>query len=378
MFYRSIIIVLILSSFGIGFFPYQASILRILGIIYLISLKGISYKNIKAIALTSSLAVLHYLVFRQNSIIPFYLTVVFVILLRKVIIEDVFRAHFIQVATVLSILTIFSALLGLSALSVTTLNVDTSVYRRIGFFLYTHLPAHVLGYEYYRPVLCFYEPGSYQIIFALALFWNLYFQGLGSAKSILLLFGLLANFSTAGLISLALLFAFHYYRARSLSSIFLGLVLALPIYNLVSENIKDKFLGDNSESSIARIVDFNNGLYIIKKRPILGHGILEPKEYSRINTKKFYQKYFAGDDYTQNTLYGRGNSVGVLNVVISFGLLGLLLLGYLFFRYSERNFFWKLIIGIYSISQPLILTPLVLLIITAGHTKLSRLHSLKR
>ena len=61
MFYRIISLILIISSFGISFFPVQPSVLRLLGFLILLLHDGITKREVKIIAIITMILSLYYL-----------------------------------------------------------------------------------------------------------------------------------------------------------------------------------------------------------------------------------------------------------------------------------------------------------------------------
>ena len=269
MFYRIISLILIISSFGISFFPVQPSVLRLLGFLILLLHGGITKREVKIIAIITMILSLYYLNSFNVGLITFYVTLIFSVLFFKYLKNEKFISEFIKVTYFFAKIILLLSLISIIINNFQTITFHTSTYRSIGPLLYTYLPSSVLGFNYHRPVFLFYEPGSYQIIFGISLYLEAIKGRFLKKKYLIFSLALICSFSSAGLISL--LFLTLYFGVKQFNLNLKGVITILVLfafYPLYIDNFNDKLDGQNSQSSIARVADIYNGYYLFVKKTI--------------------------------------------------------------------------------------------------------------
>lgn len=371
MFYKIISLILIISSFGITFFPFQSSLLRILGFLILLFYGGIKKNELKIIISITIILSIYYLNCFQVGIITFYVTLIFSVLFFKYLKNKKFIYEFIKVTYFFAKLILLVSFISIVINNFQTITVNSSTYNSIGPLLYTYLPTSVLGFDYYRPVLLFYEPGAIQIIFAISLYFEAIKGRFLKKKYLIFSLALICLMSSTGLISLLFLTLFFGVKQFNLNLKGVILILSLfSFYPLFISNFNDKLDGQNSQSSLARFADFYNGYYLFEKKPFFGHGILTNEDYSNLIPDKFYLEFFIKDSKTQNSLKYRGNSVGIVNILYSFGMFGLFIFLIFYLFLIKQNNALKFLTLIFLSSQPLIFTPFIIVFLYSQTIKI--------
>lgn len=371
MFYRIISIILIISSFGISFFPAQHSVLRLLGFLILLFHGNISKREVKIIAIITMILSFYYLNSFGVGLITFYLTLIFSVLFFKYLKDEKFISEFIKVTYFFAKIIVLISLISIIINNFQNITFYMGTYKSIGPLLYSNLPSRVLGFNYHRPVFLFYEPGSYQIIFAISLYFEAIKGRFLKKKYLIFSLALICTLSSAGLISLLFLTLYFGVKQFNLNSNGIIVIFTLfAFYPLYIDNFNDKFDGLNSQSSLARIVDFYNGYYLFEKKPVFGHGIISNEDYSNMVSDEFYLEFYPTDYYTQSSLIYRGNSVGIINLLFSFGLFGIsiFLISYLFL--IKKNLALKFLMLIFLSTQPLIFTPFIIVFLYSQTIKI--------
>ena len=361
MFYRLICFWLIISSFGIIFFPGQSSFLRLSGFLFLVYRDGIVKRELRIIALTTIILLAYYLTYFQLGIISFYITLIFSVLCCKYLRHEMFISEFIKVTYIFAKLILLLAVISILINSFQTIALNTSTYSAIGPFLYTYLPSTVLNFNYHRPVLFFQEPGSLQIFFIISLYYEGSKGRFFGKKYLIFSAAVIAGYSSVGMLSLVFITVYFALKQDRLG--YRGLIMIFPLlmsYPLFIDNYDDKFNGENSQSSVARIVDIYNGYDLFLEKPFFGHGLITMEEYAQLIGKEYYLEFFPTDRITQESIRSRGNSVGILNILFSFGLLGLLVFIIPFLFLMKQNFMLKVVMLMFLFSQPVIFTPFVI------------------
>ncbi len=217
----------------------------------------------------------------------------------------------------------------------------------------------------------FWEPGVFQLVANLYLFYCIYFKR--STKEIVFaLISVVSAFSTTGfyiLIINLVYFLFvqkHFVRINILNILILiaGIVFLNP---LIKANTDEKMSSENT-SNLVRLRDLQIGFELIKERPIIGHGLfnsqylLEKGYTRRIEQNLFYDSY---TDLNGNMSGGYTN--GILGFFGAFGIP----IGLIFFFYYFRNrlvdgsfldkFIFSLIPLVTMFSEPITLTSLFML-----------------
>lgn len=218
----------------------------------------------------------------------------------------------------------------------------------------------------------FWEPGVYQIIANLFLFFTIKLKQ-SNFKILIAIGAVIISFSSMGF-AVLLLNALYYFsinakmRVRNVVLFFLGFIFIIALSPLLLSNILNKVSGDNT-SGIARLRDIMVGIELIKERPILGHGKFDSKEYL---LKKNYvldieAELFSPEYIEISGSVSGGLTNGVLALLAWYGLpLGLILYYYYFKQKivsgrGYEKFLFAFIPFLSFMSEPLTFTAFFLL-----------------
>ncbi|WP_343331427.1 O-antigen ligase family protein [Draconibacterium aestuarii] len=209
----------------------------------------------------------------------------------------------------------------------------------------------------------FWEPGVFQLIANLYLFFTIKFHK-KLLETMMAGLAVLTSFSTIGLIILILNFLYflyikikeHKFRIHLVAPIVIAFILIFP---LIKGNALQKMDGHNT-SGLIRYRDFLIGIELIKERPLAGHGYITS---NYLNSKTYVtniQHDLFTDEFISTSGYmGGGYTNGLLSLFILYGIpLGILILFSLFkntFIGSstiERIIFF-LIVTLSLISEPI-------------------------
>jgi len=198
------------------------------------------------------------------------------------------------------------------------------------FYLLTIHYDKLYGIFNYRNGGIYWEPGMYQIYLNLAIIYFLYEKNLSSKKRILILTYLVVSVISTGSITgyflcVAIFILYTFFNNKSLvTKILLG---TLAIVSLV---VVLPYLGNMYEVKLTtasydhRSSDLNFGFRFFLTNPITGYG---PNSDAYYNA---YLMYFGSS---------RGNTNGLVSILIDFGLIGAIIYTYLFIAFI--SFFSK-------------------------------------
>lgn len=183
----------------------------------------------------------------------------------------------------------------------------------------------VYGFLGYRNCGIYWEPGLYQIYLNFALIYFLYYKdAFIKAKWLVvayLLFSIYTTGSTTGLFLAALIVGFYVFTNKQMKTsvkliIIAGIILVGGeiIYSYLMENLTTKM---DSKSYVMRADDLTFGYELFMSNPFLGYGI----------ANDIYSLKYAAE-------YGleRGDSNGLMNLLIGFGAVGF----FVYFYYLQR------------------------------------------
>lgn len=214
----------------------------------------------------------------------------------------------------------------------------------------------------------FWEPGMYQIYLNFAIIYLLYSgtEWHKKLKKYLIAYLVIAigtTYSTSGYVLCAALIVYYIlaYRKVNLKKIvliILGVILAIYAAPLILNNINNKLSVGNSFNY--RYNDIYIGVKLILKHPIWGYGI---------NSDMYYQYH------SISTGVLRGNSNGIMNILIYFGFIGLPIYFYCFTKTinifkdvlskESRGAIWIWLI-VSVCSEPIVLHPFIFFFIGLG------------
>jgi len=195
------------------------------------------------------------------------------------------------------------------------------------FYLGKVSPNPIYGLFGYRNYGIYWEPGLYQAYLNFLLIFLLYdkelFQGRRIPRYITIafcVFLILTTGSTTGYVLCTInmiLFLFRNRELPVLKILFIGMavVVSLFVFEVLSEMITNKMTMGNSYKM--RLTDMIKGFEVFKTKPILGYGIANDA----------YAQYTQGEFDSL-----RGNTNGLVSVLINFGIVGFLCYAYCFSR----------------------------------------------
>lgn len=248
---------------------------------------------------------------------------------------------------------------------------DRTFYRRyLGFFYAAGIYLRELpiwGIRVFRLQSFFWEPGVYAVYLIYALY---YFVFKKKEKRVLeivcLLLSIILTFSTTGICVGLALFVVYFVRNFPVNKCYrkflyfpLGIFSLFIIYKVWIAK-KTNSSGSISGSYSLRVSDIVEGIKLIAKRPIFGWG---------------YKNYLVFEN-AQNL--GRGSSNGLITLGYTMGLVGLFIVLFPFvanvFRSKKKVFFeefvFLLVFVFTNMTEPLILNPFMLFLISYQYSKL--------
>lgn len=214
----------------------------------------------------------------------------------------------------------------------------------------------------------FWEPGVYQLVANLFLFFAIKFKK-GLLTICLGVLAVVVSFSTLGFV--VLVFNAIYFllsrvslKVKNVFSFFvLGVVLVFLVGPVLVANVSEK-VSDTNSSSLARLRDLMIGFALIQEKPVLGHGKFETdylieKDYvSRIESQVFSSEYLD----IHETMSG-GLTNGFFSLFAWYGLPVGVFLFYSFFKqkivrgFTFEKIVFVLIPFVSFFSEPITYTP---------------------
>lgn len=200
-----------------------------------------------------------------------------------------------------------------------SINIDS--HKSFGYIFYV---SNGTFFNLFRNTGFFWEPGVFQLIANLFLFYCIKFN----KKYYMLIIGtfaVISSFSTTGLALLSLNFIYYFYinykhLRKSFSSILIAPLIITLFIPVLNANLSDKINEENT-SGLVRLRDFQIGIELIMERPIIGHGLfnaeyLSTKQYvNKIEDNLFYTTYI-----DLNGEMSGGFTNGFLGFISAFGI----------------------------------------------------------
>ena len=227
----------------------------------------------------------------------------------------------------------------------------------------------ILGFNFTRNQGLFWEPGVLQFYLNLLLIFQLYIVKSKKISKFLTIFALITTYSTtAYIIMIVVMFSALVERVRKkpVSLIPILLISIGVFYPLFKSNVETKFQGDRQNSSMVRLYDFIQQLFVIKSNFFTGVG-LDDIRYQVIRAKfgmsQYYQSILGYNDLE------RGSSNSILFLVAAMGVpLG----GMWIYAYIKQGFILQkkglvtflLLVGV--MVEPLLLKPFFVTFIMSG------------
>lgn len=222
----------------------------------------------------------------------------------------------------------------------------------------------------------FWEPGILQFYMNI-LFYISIFIIPNKKYAVIAAFLIFSAYSTVGILIFIFQFLFFFFANNQIKRVYK--ILFLPIFTIIMFLLINLFIFDlsskiairsDNRSSLrysARIYDLYTGYNLVKNFPFLGIG-LDLDQY--LNKQKRY-----GYIYTElraNEEYGRGGTNSIIKILYQFGFI---MSGFIFyFLFNQKIFKNKyilffLILFITLLSEPIFMTPFIILILYSGVSK---------
>lgn len=231
------------------------------------------------------------------------------------------------------------------------------------FYLCTYYTESIsiLGYRY---ACIFWEPGIYQIYLNLCIIYYLYKSDVKKNIPILVFLAamIVTTYSTTGLALMASIFAFYFMQYKKVDNkkmifilgLIVGAILFLPF---VFQNYINKV---TTLSYSYRTSDITIGLEFFQKNPLFGIG-LNNDSYNRLFENRF-------------GVY-RGNSNGIINILIFLGLTGMILYVFILKKITsfmksisgdESKIIYLIFLLVSFLTEPITFLPIVFLLFGFG------------
>lgn len=241
------------------------------------------------------------------------------------------------------------------------------------FYLFGMSENPFFGFMGYRNSGMYWEPGMYMVYLNLVLLYYLFNKTIIRRRRLIVIsicgFSILTTGSVTGYALALIILATYSFFASTNNNKYVKLITILGFISVfialiptLSSLLETKMATDRSESSFTmRMADMFLGFKLFTEKPILGYGIVNDM-YS-IYTKSEFSSI-------------RGNSNGLINILINMGLVGFVFYSYCVTKFSKRLSYYlsnKAIlfltiiwIVISSLNEPLTMHPFVFFILGIG------------
>ena len=256
---------------------------------------------------------------------------------------------------------------------------DKDVYKTF-FHIFYYMPeksvASILNFEFCRNQGLFWEPGILQIYLNMLFFLEAFI--FKKSKLILVLASILivTTYSTTGLI-LLLFQSFFYFRSYLKNQKILALILVIlliPIYLVLSTNVKEKISGEREASFQKRMFDLTQPFFIALDYPLTGIGL------DLVQFQKKRQEFYISSNRLQsiNSSLGvqakfetteKGSSNSIMFLLACTGFPTTIILLFMFYKQKiikSKTNIWLILLTLSVISEPLLLRPFFFLFIISG------------
>ncbi len=256
---------------------------------------------------------------------------------------------------------------------------DKDIYKTF-YNIFYYMPeksmVSIFNFEFCRNQGLFWEPGILQIYLNMLFFLEAFI--FKKSKFILMLTFILiiTTYSTTGL--LLLLFQTFLYLKNSFQTqkilVTILFVFLIPIYLVLSLNVKEKITGEREASFQKRMFDLTQPFFIALDYPLTGIGL------DLIQFQKKRQEFYISSNRLQsiNNSLGvqakfetteRGSSNSIMFLLACTGFPTTIILLYMFYKQkiiNSKKYIWLILITISVISEPLLLRPFFFIFIISG------------
>jgi hypothetical protein len=234
----------------------------------------------------------------------------------------------------------------------------------------------ILNFEFCRNQGLFWEPGILQIYLNMLFFLEAFV--FKKSKLLLLLASVLiiTTYSTTGLI-LLLFQSFFYFKSSFKNKKVLApilIILLIPIYLVLSTNVKEKISGEREASFQKRMFDFTQPFFIALDYPLTGIGL------DLVQFQKKRQEFYISSNRLQsiNSSLGvqakfetteKGSSNSIMFLLACTGFPTTIILLFMFYKQKiirPKKYIWLILLTLSVISEPLLLRPFFLIFIISG------------
>ena len=256
---------------------------------------------------------------------------------------------------------------------------DKDVYKTF-FHIFYYMPeksvVSIFNFEFCRNQGLFWEPGILQIYLNMLFFLEAFV--FKKSKLLLLLASVLiiTTYSTTGLI-LLLFQSFFYFKSSFKNKKVLApilIILLIPIYLVLSTNVKEKISGEREASFQKRMFDFTQPFFIALDYPLTGIGL------DLVQFQKKRQEFYISSNRLQsiNSSLGvqakfetteKGSSNSIMFLLACTGFPTTIILLFMFYKQKiirPKKYIWSILLTLSVISEPLLLRPFFLIFIISG------------
>lgn len=213
--------------------------------------------------------------------------------------------------------------------------------------------------------LCW-EPGLMQLIINLYFFLLILKNKVKLHDFFFIVINIIFTYSTTGLLVLLVVSGYYFISKRKVSWLYiaLALIFAAIIIPITFQNIEDKIEGKNYTSGQVRQRDLLIGFFLIKEKPLLGHGYFDMNYLIENNTVEEIDLEIMNEIFVaENDVLAGGYTNGLIDLAMKFGIPIAIFLLFLFYRNKivtstrERIFLFLLFLLTF-IGEPITNTPL--------------------
>ena len=256
---------------------------------------------------------------------------------------------------------------------------DKDVYKTF-FHIFYYMPeksvVSILNFEFCRNQGLFWEPGILQIYLNMLFFLEAFVFKKSKLFLVLASVLIVTTYSTTGLI-LLLFQSFFYFRNYLKNKKILALILVIlliPIYLVLSTNVKEKVSGEREASFQKRMFDLTQPFFIALDYPLTGIGL------DLIQFQKKRQEFYISSNRLQsiNSSLGvqakfetteKGSSNSIMFLLACTGFPTTIILLFMFYKQKiikSKSYIWLILLTLSVISEPLLLRPFFFLFIISG------------
>ncbi len=256
---------------------------------------------------------------------------------------------------------------------------DKDIYKTF-FHIFYYMPeksvVSIFNFEFCRNQGLFWEPGILQIYLNMLFFLEAFVFKKNKLFLVLASVLIITTYSTTGLI-LLLFQSFFYFKSSFKNKKVLApilIILLIPIYLVLSTNVKEKISGEREASFQKRMFDFTQPFFIALDYPLTGIGL------DLVQFQKKRQEFYISSNRLQsiNSSLGvqakfetteKGSSNSIMFLLACTGFPTTIILLFMFYKQKiirPKKYIWSILLTLSVISEPLLLRPFFLIFIISG------------